>query len=48
MCDIMFYNLLYENNILQLQLIDFEDENLIKSLETIIASFKMKNKLLDI
>jgi len=43
----MFRYLLYENNNLQLQLSDFKDEKSIKLLETIIASFKIKNKPLN-
>jgi len=42
----MFWNLLCEKNNLQLQLTDFEDEESIKALQTIIRSFKPKNNLL--
>ena len=40
----MFWNLLCEKNNLQMQLSDFEDEESIKSIQTIIKSFKFKNK----
>jgi len=44
----MFWDLLSETNNLQLQISDFEDEKLIKVLETIINSLKFKTKPLKI
>ncbi len=40
----MFCNLLCEKNNLQMQLNDFEDEKSIKYIQTVIRSFKFKNK----
>jgi len=41
----MFWNLLYGKNNLQLQISDFEDDELIKAIQTTIGSLKSKNKL---
>lgn len=40
----MFWNLLCEKNNLQLQIIDFEDDESIKATQTTIGIFKSKNK----
>ncbi len=40
----MFWNLLCEKNNLQLQIIDFEADELIKAIQTTIGSLKFKNK----
>ena len=44
MCDVMFWDLLSEKNNLQLQIIDFEDDESIKALKIINTILKSKTK----